>query len=131
MARDTRIGLSPIPLVLGSVGMGLQAGSYISRTQKGIYFEVYIIVVPLERREGKHARSSQENKWDHHVFQVSTETSPSVPVENPKIQLHKYNDTEYESILKRPPALCSVNELTALLKKISIQPSRSNRHQLE
>ena len=72
--------LSPIPLVLGSVGIGLQAGNYISRTQKGRY----IIVIPLERREGKHTRSSQENRWDHHVFQVSTETSPLVPVETPK-----------------------------------------------
>ena len=66
--------------------MGEQAGSYKSRTQKG---KKYIIVVPLERREEKHTRSScegtaQENKWDHNVFQVSTETSFSVPVEIPK-----------------------------------------------
>ena len=74
--------------------MGLQAGSYISRTEGYIY----IIVLPLERREGKHIQSFQENEWDHHVFQVSTETSPSVPVERPQIQLHKYH-TEYESIL--------------------------------
>ena len=103
--------MSPIPLVLGSVGMGLQAGSYISRTQKGIYFEVYIIVVPLERREGKHARSSQENKWDHHVFQVSIETSPSVPVEIPK---YSYTNITKPStrVSSTAPLLSALNEVT-------------------
>ena len=73
---------------------------------------IYAITVPLETREEKHTRSSQENMWDHHVFQVSTETFSLVHGGKPQIQLHKYHDTEYESILNSPLALCLVNEVT-------------------
>ena len=73
----------------------------ISRTQNGIY----IIVVALERREEKHTRSSQENKGDHHLFQVSTKNIPIGSSGNPQIQLHRYDDTEHESISSTAPPL--------------------------
>ena len=88
--------LSPIPLVVGSVGMGPKAGTHDMETE-GIYYR----------------RPPGEKYSDgSHQILVATKTSLLVPVETPQIQLHKYDDTEYESILNSLPALCLVNVVT-------------------
>ena len=97
--------VSSIPHVSYTPGRRLGRDRGYSRcvTQKGIHIYSSILLSSSRR---------STTVTDHHQKQLSTEISVLVPVETPQIQIHYYHDTEYESILNSPPALCLVNVVT-------------------
>ena len=91
--------LSPIPLVLGCVGIGSKGVLEMQNTEM-IY--VYYVVPKRQRTKDEEVHVQwgppDDTRYEH---------SPE-----PRIPLHQYLITEYVSILNSPPALCSVNGIT-------------------